>query len=214
MIDDAPPRRILLVAEGTLDRPMVNVLWMVGGITITLICGFAIVRSGLPTLPMIAALIALLVAVALVQGRFGGPREFRVEKPLGGGPLLVTGRFNDGEIRAREPLPLEQVVLEDDALAFEAREGDRTRRYHLRPPAFRRDSLEQLQRSIANLEDASEGDLHRRFGPGNSHGIKLYDAKSLILLRFTQKPAYTAIMWLTCGATVLGWLLVAALLGA
>lgn len=213
MTDDAPPRRILLVAEGTLDRPLLNVLWMVGGITITLVCGFAIVRSGLSTLPMTAALIALLVAVAVIQGRFGGPREFRVEKPLGGGPLLLTGRFNDGEIRARGPLPLERVVLEEDALAFETRDGERTRRYHLRPPAFRRDSLQRLQQSIAGLEDASEADVRRRFGAGNTSGIKLYDAKSLILLRFSQKPAFTAIMWLTCGSTVLGWLLVAALLG-
>lgn len=214
MADDAGSRRILLVAEGTLDRPLMNILWMVGGITLLLLSGFAIVRSGLPALPMIVALVGLVVIVAFIQGRFGGPREFRVEKPHGGGPLQLTGRFADGEIRGRDPLPLERVELDNDALAFEVRRDGTVTRYHLHPPAFSSTSLEALRKAITDLESASEGDIHSLMAATNETGIKLYDAKALILLRFSQKPTFTSFMWLVCGLTVLGWLMVVSLLGA
>lgn len=214
MADDAGTRRILLVAQGTLDRPLQNILWMVGGISLLLLCGFAIVRSGLPTLPTIVALVCLVVVVAFIQGRFGGPREFRVEKPHGGGPLQLTGRFADGEIRSRDPLPLERVELDNGALAFEVRRDQTLTRYHLHPPAFSPTSLEALRKAITDLESASETDIHSLIAVTNETGIKFYDARSLILLRFSQKPAFTTFMWLVCGLTVLGWLMAVSLLGA
>lgn len=197
-------RRILLVAEGTLDRPPLNVLAIVVGMTIILVCGFLIVTSGLPGPLVVAAVVVLVVAVAWAKARFGGQREFRVEKRAEGGPLRIAGRFEEGHVGSGHPRELVTTEIGDNALWFEAGDDAQPRRFHLRPPAFSTESLQMLHEAIGELRALDPDEIASRFGSGD-RPIRYYDAKKVVLLRFQQKPGYMMILWLIAGLTVLFW---------
>lgn len=203
-------RRILLVAEGTMDKPLLNVTSIVAGVTVTVGVGMTIINLGLSTAVTILLLVTLLVAVALIKGRFGGPREFRVEKPVDGDSLRVTGRFANGEIPVKGARTLRAARMEGDRMVFATTGPDGDADYHIEAPAFSTDSMRMLCDEIDHLAEASIEDVQRRHASGNGD-IRFYDAKQLVLLRFTQKPSYMAILWLVSGATVLGLLLVGSL---
>lgn len=203
-------RRVLLIAQGTLDRPLVNVASIVMSVTVTLGLGIAIINLGLPTGVTIGALAALLVTVAFIKGRFGGPREFRVEKPADGGPLRVSGRFANGEIPAGKPRELASLGMAEGRLTFEADGSAGKEPFHLAPPAFSEESLAMLHGEIERLADSTVDDILARFR-SRPAGIRLYDAKQLVLLRYVQKPSYMAVLWGVSGITMLAILLVMSL---
>ena len=202
--------RTLLVAEGTLHRPVANSLAVVAGSSVTLLLGLAIIRSGLPLWASALGVIALLVAVSVVNARFGGPREFRIEKHADDAPLRVVGRFDNGEIRSAEPAELGETRIEDGRLCLHVTTKAGSRELRLSPPAFSSDSLATLRDAIETLRDTPREELQARHSQSRT-GLRVYDAKQLLLLRFTQKPGYMLILWLISAATVMAWLLLAAL---
>lgn len=203
-------RRVLLIAQGTLDRPLTNIASIVVSVTVVLGLGIAIINLGWPTGVTIGALVALLVAVALIKGRFGGPREFRVEKPAEGGPLRISGRFSDGEIPAGKPREITRLEVTGDQLVFETETTDGRESFHLEMPAFSAESMIMLRNEIEQLQESSVDEVLARFRSGSS-GIRLYDAKQLVLLRYVQKPSYMAILWTISGLTMMALLLLISL---
>lgn len=194
-------RRVLLIAQGTLDRPLINIASIVASVTVTLGLGIAIISLGWSTGMTIGAIAVLLVAVALIKGRFGGPREFHVEKPAEGGPLRVTGRFSNGEIPAGKPREIVHLEMLDDRLVFETGPSDDRESFQMETPAFSMESMTMLRDEIERLHESGLDEILDRFRSGVP-GIKLYDAKQLVLLRYVQKPSYMAILWTVSGLTM------------
>lgn len=201
-------RRVLLVAEGTLDRPLRNIISIFVSMTVILVCGFLIIDSGIPGPLMVAALAALLMGVAWLKTRFGGQREFRVEKRAEDEPLRITGRFEEGHVGSSGLRELVATKPGENELCFEVAGDQCTERFHLRPPAFSRESLQLLHEAISELQTLPPVEIHSRFSQGDG-AIRFYDAKKLMLLRFHQKPGYMMILWLVAGLTVLFWLIIA-----
>lgn len=201
-------RRVLLVAEGTLDHPLRNIILIFVAMTAILFCGFLIIDSGMPGPLVAAALAALLVGVAWLKARFSGQREFRVEKRAEDEPLRVTGRFEEGHIGSSSSLQLIATKPGENDLCFEVAGDQGTERFHLCPPAFSRESLQLLHEAIGQLQTLSAAEIHSHFSQGD-RVIRYYDAKKLMLLRFHQKPGYMMILWLVAGLTVLFWLIIA-----
>lgn len=199
-------RRVLLIAQGTLDRPLVNIASIVVSVTVTLGLGIAIISFGWPIGMTIAALLALLVAVALIKGRFGGPREFHVEKPAEGGSLRVTGRFSNGEIPAGKSREVTRLEIRNDRLVFGTTSTEGEESFYLETPAFSVESMTLLRDEIEKLGESGVDEILARFRSGVP-GIKLYDAKQLVLLRYVQKPSYMAILWTVSGLTMMVLLL-------
>lgn len=206
-------RRVLLVAEGTLDHPVANVMSIFAGMSVTLVCGFLIITIGMPGPVTIAAVAALLIAVAWLKARFGGQRTLRVEKPAGDEPLRVAGRFEEGQVGTARPRDLVATELCGDRLYFEVSTDEGTERFHIRPPAFSRDSLVVLRDAISDLRTLSVQDIPARFSQQDL-AIRVHDAKTLILLRYYQKPSYIMIIWLVAALTVLFWLILSSALFA
>lgn len=206
-------RRVLLVAEGTLDHPLFNIASIAVGMTVTLGCGFIILNSGLPGPLTFTAIVALLVGVAWLKARLGGQREFRLEKRAGDEPLRLTGRFEEGHTGAGGPRDLVATELGEDGLCFTVADGRGTERFHLRPPAFDRESLQLLHEAVQELQSLSAAEIQARYERGD-RAIRFYDARKLMLLRFHQKPGYMMILWLVAALTVLFWLIVGAFLYA
>lgn len=198
-------RRTLLVAEGTLDRPLRNIATTAAGFSITLLVGFGILHLGLPGWVTLAAIIALIVGMAWVKGRYGAPKSFRLEKPSDGGPLRITGHFQDGEIPHDSPAELLEARREGDRLSFRVRTGSSERTAYITPPAFSTSGMDALSALIATMPDQSPDALQATY-KGGHEGIKAYDARKLLLLRFTQKPGYLPITWLVAAITLLLWL--------
>lgn len=203
-------RRVLLIGQGTLDRPLINIASIVVSVTVTLGLGIVIINLGWSTGVTIGALVALLVAVAFIKGRFGGPREFRVEKPAEGGPLRITGRFANGEIPTGRPREITRLDMVDGQLVFETETNEGREPFHLGPPAFSTESLTTLRDEIERLRESGIEDILTRFRSSHA-GIRLYDAKQLVLLRYVQKPSYMAVLWAVSGITMVALLLVISL---
>lgn len=203
-------RRTLLVAEGTLDRPLMDVLTTAAGFSVTLLIGFGILHLGLPGWATIMAIAALLIGVAWIKGRYGAPRSFRIEKPAAGGALRITGRFENGELPHNTPAELLHAHREGDSLLFLTRLGDGERTFHVQPPAFSVTSMDALQGLIDEMPEESPETLESRYRKGHN-GIKAYDARKLLLLRFTQKPGYVPLTWLIVSITLLFWLVILAI---
>jgi hypothetical protein len=180
---------------------MLNIASIVISVAITLGLGIAIISLGWSVGMTMGALVALLIAVALIKGRFGGPREFHVEKPAEGGPLRVTGRFSNGEIPAGKPREIARLEMADDRLIFETGPPDDRESFQIEVPAFSVESMTMLHDEIERLQESSLDGILDRFRSGVP-GIKLYDAKQLVLLRYVQKPSYMAILWIVSGLTM------------
>ncbi|WP_290651453.1 hypothetical protein [Aquisalimonas sp.] len=204
-------RRTLLVAEGTLHRPAVNILTTAIGFSITLLVGFGILHLGLPGWLTLALIAALIMTVAVIKARYGGPRGVRLEKPAVGGTLRVTGRFENGEIPTGAPADLVRISRTAGALVFHVAARDGEAAYQLTPPAFSATALDTLHGLITQMPTLSEADLHQHY-KGGRDGIKAYDAKQLLLLRFTEKPGFMPITWAVSGMTLVFWLILLALL--
>ncbi len=201
-------RRILLVAEGTPHRPVVHTLAIAAGISVTLLAGVAILRSGLPGWATLGAIALLLVAVAYVNGRYGSPRMMRVEKPAEGGGLRVVGRFDNGEIPSGRPATLEHLTLTARGMELQVAGYPPMR---LSSPAFSREAMERLETTVRSMESDPEEQLRARIEHG-APGVRIHDAGKLLLLRYVQKPAYMTLLWLVSGVTVMVWLLLGALM--
>lgn len=197
-------RRVLLVAEGSLDHPLRNVASIFAGMTATLACGFLIVRSGIPLPLTVVALAALLLGMAWLQTRFGGQRQFRLEKRGDSEPLRITGDFEDGRVGSGASRELAAAELAGDALRLTVADKQGTEHFHLRPPAFSPESLELLLGTIQELQTLSLDRIRSRYSQSDGK-VRFYDAKKLILLRFHQKPGYMMVLWLVSGITVLFW---------
>ena len=197
-------RRVLLVAEGTLHRPVVNILATVTGMSVTLFVGISILQLRLPAAVTVLAILLILIIAAVIQARFGGPREFRVEKPAEGGALRVSGRFQNGEIPARHPRELTSTEAVEGTLVFHV--AGESEPYHLQPPAFKLESTERLHAAITEMASASHQAIQARDAVNDAR-LKFYDAKQLMLLRFTEKPGYMLVTWLVAGLTVIAWIL-------
>ncbi|SEO45338.1 hypothetical protein [Aquisalimonas asiatica] len=202
-------RRTLLVAEGTLDRPLVNVATTAAGFSVTLLLGFGILHLGLPGWVTLLALAALLIGVAWLKGRYGAPRSFRVEKPAVGGALRITGRFDNGELPHNAPAELLHARREGDSLLFLTRHADSERTFHIRKPAFSQPAMDALQTLMDEMPEATPDALETRYKKGHN-GIKAYDARKLLLLRFTQKPGHVPVTLVIVSVTLLFWLAVLA----
>lgn len=200
-------RRILLIAQGTIDRPVADILSIAASAAITFVAGIAILSMNWPLSVTLTALVALLVLVALAKARFRGPRELRIEKPADGGPLGISGRFTDGEIPVGRTRELASLSLEGGTLRFTTRDENGDASVRIDQPAFSTESLATLRDTIEAMRDMDENDVLRHFRTG-VEGLKLYDAKKLVLLQFTQKPSYMAILWVTSGVTILSLFLV------
>lgn len=199
-------RRTLLIAEGTFHHPVRETLATVLGLSVTLLLGIAVLRVQLPGWLTMALIAALLIAAAVVKARFGGPREFRLERPNDGDVLRLTGRFDNGAIPVKAPRTLSGIRREGNTLVFEVDDdGDRAR-YRVSPPAFSTASQDRLAELIRELPETGEQTLLERFRR-KQHGIRAYDAKSLLLVRFTQAPGFMLLTWIIAAATVLLWLL-------
>lgn len=203
--------RVLLVAEGTLDHPLRNIASIFTGMTITLACGFIVVRSDMPLPLMILTFAVLLVGVAWLKARFSGQRQFRLEKRRDDEALRITGRFEEGHVGSSQPRDLVAAELADDGLYFTTTHDQGTERFRLGPPAFAPESLELLHRAVHDLQTLSLTEIHSRYSRG-SGAIRFYDAKKLVLLRFNEKPGYMTVLWLAAGFTVLFWLVAGRLL--
>lgn len=204
--------RILLVAEGTFHRPLVNTLAVVAGTSVTLLIGLAIIRSGLPTVITLPMIVALLLAAAYVNARYGGPREFRLEKRPDDEALRLVGRFDNGELGSGAPGLLREARLERDTLRLLVERDGQRMEYHLTPPGFGTQGMQALERVIDALGNLSPDELARRYNDA-ADGIKVYKAKDLLLLRFTQKPGYAMLLWLIAAATMIVWVMIGAVIG-
>ena len=200
-------RRTLLVAEGSLHRPVLNILSIAIGFSVTLLLGLLILRMPLSLWMTITAIALVVIAIAWIKGRYGGPREFRVERPVAGGALRLTGRFENGEIPVSKPRDVTHTEHDADTLTFHVNGSQGPESYHLRPPAFSHESMTTLRGLIDELPTLPESALLDRYAKGRD-GIKAYDAKQLLLLRFTQKPGFMLITWAVSGLTLLFWLFV------
>ena len=202
-------RRTLLVAEGTLDRPLINIATTAAGFSVTLLAGFGILHLGLPGWVTLLAIATLLTGVAWIKGRYGAPRSFRVEKPAAGGALRITGHFDNGELPHNGPAELLHARREGDSLLFLTRHGDGERTFHLQPPAFSPTAMDALQAVMDEMPEATPDALETRYKRGHN-GIKAYDARKLLLLRFTQKPGHVPVTLAVVSVTLLFWLAVLA----
>lgn len=203
-------RWTLLIAEGTFHRPVRETLTTVVGLSVTLLLGMAVLRLQLPGWLTLTLIAALLVAAAVVKARFGGPREFRIERPSDTDVLRLTGRFDNGEIPVKAPRTLSAVRREGDTLVLEVDDDGNPAGYRLSAPAFSTASQDRLAQLIRELPETGEQTLLERFRR-KQHGIRAYDARSLLLVRFTQAPGFMLLTWIIAAATVVVWLLALAL---
>jgi len=208
-------RRTLLVAEGTFTRPLLEICITAVGLSATLLVGFFIINLGLPGWLTLALIVALLVGVALLKGRYSGPREFRIERPAGAGALNLTGRFDDGELPLKSSQELVSVRHEGDALMFLTRTPDgRQHRFHIARPAFSTAGMDALAQLVEELPEAPGENLEQRYKEGKD-GIKAYPARNLLLLRYAQTPNYMTLTWGTAFVVLIAWVLaLGALIGA
>ncbi|MDN3519345.1 hypothetical protein QWY84_17200 [Aquisalimonas lutea] len=200
-------RRTLLIAEGTFHRPVRETLTTVVGLSVTLLLGIAVLRMQLPGWLTLALIAALLVGVAVLKARFGGPREFRIERPTEGDVLRLTGRFDNGEVPVKAPRTLSGVRREGDTLVLEVNDDGDPAGYRLSSPAFSTASQDRLAALIRELPETGEQTLLERYRR-KQDGIRAYDARSLLLVRFTQAPGFMLLTWAVAAATVALWLLV------
>lgn len=204
-------RRTLLVAEGTFQRPLVEIATTAIALSVTLSLAVGVFRLGLPGWATALAIAALLIVAAVLKGRYGGPQEFRLERPAGGATLRLTGRFANGEIGAGSPRDVVAVERDGDALAFRVADTEAEAVYRLTRPAFSQASMSLLHDLVRELPALTEDDLAQRYASRRAP-IRAYNARGLLLLRFSQKPAYMLLTWATAAATVVVWLLVLSLL--
>ncbi len=206
-------RRTLLVAEGTFSRPLLNIVTTAGGITLILALGIVILRMPVPGWAQLAGIAALLIATAWVKGRYGGMREFRVERPVDGSALRLSGRFDNGEIPANAPEPLSTVERHGDTLVLSAAPAGLTPvEYRVSSPAFKPESMDRLATLITELPEIPEETLLGRYRQ-RTGGLKAFDARGLLLVRFVETPSFMALTWTIAGITVVFWLLFLGMLG-
>ncbi|QIT55637.1 hypothetical protein HC341_10710 [Aquisalimonas sp. 2447] len=201
-------RRTLLVAEGTFKRPLLEICITALGMSMTLLVGFFILNLGLPGWLTLVLIVALLVGVALLKGRYSGPREFRIERPADSPTLQLTGRFDDGELPVKSPQQLLGVVHDDDALVFHTRTADgRLKDFRIGRPAFSRAGMDTLISLTGEFPDVPQESLEQRYKDGRD-GIKAYPARNLLLLRYAQSPNYMTLTWGTAFVVLIVWILV------
>ena len=201
-------RRTLLVAEGTFTRPLLEIGITALGLSLTLLVGFFIINLGLPGWLTLVLIVMLLVGVALLKGRYSGPREFQVERPTDGQPLRLTGRFDDGELPVKSPQQLLGVEHDGEALVFHTQTADGSpHHFRIGRPAFSAAGMDTLASLAAEFPDASLENLEQRYKHGRD-GIKAYPARNLLLLRYAQTPSYMTLTWGTAFVVLIAWILV------
>ena len=201
-------RRTLLIAEGTFTRPLLEICTTALGLSVTLLAGFFILNLGLPGWLTAVLIVALLVGVALLKGRYGGPREFRVELPAGEDTPRLTGRFDDGELAVKSPQQLLGVEQDGDALVFRTLAAKGGQQYfRINRPAFSVAGMATLARLIEELPETPQNALEQRYKDGKD-GIRSYPARNLLLLRYAQPPNYMTLTWVTAFVVLIAWILV------
>ena len=201
-------RRTLLVAEGTFKRPLLEICITALGMSMTLLVGFFILNLGLPGWLTLVLIVALLVGVALLKGRYSGPREFRIERPGDSQTLQLTGRFDDGELPVKSPQQLLGVVRDDDALVFQTRTADgNLKDFRIGRPAFSPAGMDTLVSLTGEFPEVPQESLEQRYKDGRD-GIKAYPARNLLLLRYAQSPNYMTLTWGTAFVVLIVWILV------
>lgn len=201
-------RRTLIVAEGTFTRPLLEICITAVGLSITLLLGFFIINLGLPGWLTLVLIVALLVGVALLKGRYSGPREFRIELPAEGGKPRITGRFDDGELPVKSPRELVAVRHDGDILLFRTRWSDGSEKhFRIARPAFSIKGMETLARLIEEFPETPGDTLEQRYKDGRD-GIKAYPARNLLLLRYAQTPNYMTLTWGTAFVVLIAWIFV------
>jgi len=197
--------KTLLVAEATFERAGPHVGGVFLGMTVTLVAGFAILGMGLAPWLTIPLLLALLIGLALLKARFG-PLEMRVEKFDDEDVARIAGRFSNAVIRDRNSRDVATAVIEDGGdLRIDLADEGEPRSVWLRQPSFRAASLATVAGLINDLHTKPRNDIEREYKAADN-GLKVYDARGMLLMRLTEKPSYMAMMWLVAGLTVLFWM--------
>lgn len=199
-------RRTLLIAQGSFQNPFRETLVTALGLSITLTLGLVALRLPASDWVGLVLVAVILITAAALKARFAGPREFRVEKPADGGPLRITGQFNDGSIPASQPVPLREARAQDEELLLEVDEEAGPATYRVSRPAFSGASMAMLAELIGELRDSEPDTLQERYR-GRGQAVRAYDARGLLLLRFAQKPGYMPLTWAIAAATVILWMM-------
>lgn len=203
--------KTLLVAEATFDRAGPHVGGIFLGMSATLVVGFAILRTGLPFWLTGPLLLALLVGLALLKARFG-PTEMRVEKFDDEPVARVAGRFANAVVRDKRSRDIDAAVIEDSGdLRIDLADDGEPASLWLRQPSFRGTSLKLLAQAMNDLARMPATEIHEKYNRSYNE-LKVYNAKSMLLIRLTERPSYMAMMWLIAGLTVLFWMMLAPLL--
>lgn len=203
--------KTLLVAEATFDRAGPHIGGIFAGMSAALLFGLLILNAGLPAWLTVISVLALLVGLALIKARFG-PLEMRVEKFDDEDVARIAGRFANATIRDKHSRDIGAVVAEDNGdLRIDLADEGSPASVWLRQPAFKRRSLELLANIINDLHELPKSEIDKRYNR-SYNDLKVYDAKSMLLVRLTEKPSYMAMMWLVSALTVAFWLLLTPLL--
>lgn len=199
--------RTLIVAQATFDRAAPHVGAIFLGMSATLLLGWAILGLGLPGWLAAVIILAVVVGLALIKARFG-PAEIRVDKSEGEDMVRVVGRFAGTVIRDKQARPVSGASITDSGdLRIDLADGDEPDSVWLRQPGFKAESLQLLADLINGLFTSSPKELRTRYQEAY-RSLKVYNAKNMLLLRFTERPSYMAMTWLVAGATVLFWMAV------
>lgn len=203
--------KTLIVAQATFDRAAAHIAAIAAGMSAVLLLGGLILSLGLPGWLAALAILAVLVGLALVKARFGPP-EIRVDRPDEGAVPRVAGRLAGAVIGDKQRRPIERAVIADDGdLRLELADDGAPAAVWLRQPSFKADSLALLAALINDMRELPREELRARYRE-RDRKLKIYDAKNMLLLRFTERPSYMAMTWLVAGVTVLFWLFLLPLL--
>ncbi len=197
--------KILLVAEATFDRAAPHIGGVAAGMSAALVLGVVILNLGLPGWLTVVLIVALLVGLALLKARFG-PCEMRVETFDDEAGARIAGRFANATVSDKASRDVDTAVIEanGDLRIDLADEGEPASLY-LRQPAFKGVSLSMLADVINDLTHRSRAEMQERYDRSHNE-LKVYNAKNMFLMRYTERPSYMAMMWLVSAITVLFWL--------
>lgn len=197
--------KTLLVAEATFDRALPHVGGIVAGMSTALILGLVIINLGLPGWLTVVLIVALLLALALAKARFG-PCEMKVEKFDDEDNALVAGRFANATIPDKRSRDMDRAVIEADGdLRIDLADEGEPRSVWLRQPSFKGASLALLAQVLNDLRELPRAEMHGKYNR-SYNDLKVYDTKSMLLVRFTERPNHMAMTWLVSALTVLFWL--------